>query len=563
MGVGREQSESIRGVAQTSAAPESIESAGRDRVLITRRNFLKHSSLTLASLAVSNPKSEASDAATLDPGSLKPFVDPLPIPTVAQPAGVRPNPEDLKQSVPVYDMAIRETRVKVHRDLPPTRMWTIGGSFPGVTIETKSGHAVQVNWKNQLPAQHFLPIDYTLHGAERNLPQVRSVIHLHGGRTPAASDGYPEEWIVPGKTQTCFYPLQQEAALLFYHDHTMGMNRLNIYAGMQGSFIVRDDVEQQLHLPKGKYEIPLMFCDRLLRTDGQLFYPVSENPKSPWVPEVFGNAILVNGKLLPYLDVEPRKYRFRLMNGSNGRFYRFSLQNQAEFHMIASDQGLLAAPVALTRLQLAPAERGDIIIDFSRMKDETVELRSDSFSILQFRVGREPVSDDSQLPSSIRPVRRLAESDSVRTRPLTLDERMDMVQRSMGMLLNNTPWHMPITEKPLLDTTEIWELINLTEDSHPIHLHLVRFQILDRRPFDTFEYMQKQIVRYTGPVVPPSPAEMGWKDTARADPGMVTRIIVPFQGYAGRYVWHCHILEHEDNEMMRPYEVLPATTTHT
>ncbi|MGC1921340.1 MAG: multicopper oxidase domain-containing protein [Acidobacteriaceae bacterium] len=563
MGVGREQSESIRGVAQTSAAPESIESAGRDRVLITRRNFLKHSSLTLASLAVSNPKNEASDAATLDPGALKPFVDPLPIPTVAQPTGSRPNPADLKQSVPVYDMAIRETRVKVHRDLPPTRMWTIGGSFPGVTIETKSGHAVQVNWKNQLPAQHFLPIDYTLHGAERNLPQVRSVIHLHGGRTPAASDGYPEEWIVPGKTQTCFYPSQQEAALLFYHDHTMGMNRLNIYAGMQGSFIVRDDVEQQLHLPKGKYEIPLMFCDRLLRTDGQLFYPVSENPKSPWVPEVFGNAILVNGKLLPYLDVEPRKYRFRLMNGSNGRFYRFSLQNQAEFHMIASDQGLLAAPVALTRLQLAPAERGDIIIDFSRMKDETVELRSDSFSILQFRVGREPVSDDSQLPSSIRPVRRLAESDSVRTRPLTLDERMDMVQRSMGMLLNNTPWHMPITEKPLLDTTEIWELINLTEDSHPIHLHLVRFQILDRRPFDTFEYMQKQIVRYTGPVVPPSPAEMGWKDTARADPGMVTRIIVPFQGYAGRYVWHCHILEHEDNEMMRPYEVLPATTTHT
>jgi len=563
VGVGREQSESIRGVAQTSAAPESIESAGRDRVLITRRNFLKHSSLTLASLAVSNPKNEASDAATLDPGALKPFVDPLPIPTVAQPTGSRPNPADLKQSVPVYDMAIRETRVKVHRDLPPTRMWTIGGSFPGVTIETKSGHAVQVNWKNQLPAQHFLPIDYTLHGAERNLPQVRSVIHLHGGRTPAASDGYPEEWIVPGKTQTCFYPSQQEAALLFYHDHTMGMNRLNIYAGMQGSFIVRDDVEQQLHLPKGKYEIPLMFCDRLLRTDGQLFYPVSENPKSPWVPEVFGNAILVNGKLLPYLDVEPRKYRFRLMNGSNGRFYRFSLQNQAEFHMIASDQGLLAAPVALTRLQLAPAERGDIIIDFSRMKDETVELRSDSFSILQFRVGREPVSDDSQLPSSIRPVRRLAESDSVRTRPLTLDERMDMVQRSMGMLLNNTPWHMPITEKPLLDTTEIWELINLTEDSHPIHLHLVRFQILDRRPFDTFEYMQKQIVRYTGPVVPPSPAEMGWKDTARADPGMVTRIIVPFQGYAGRYVWHCHILEHEDNEMMRPYEVLPATTTHT
>jgi spore coat protein A len=442
-------------------------------------------------------------------------------------------------------------------------MWTIGGTFPGMTIETKSGRALMVNWKNQLPAQHFLPIDYTLHGAERGVPEGRSVIHLHGGRTTAASDGYPEEWIVPGKTQTCFYPSQQDAALLFYHDHAMGINRLNIYAGMQGFFIVRDDVEQQLHLPKGKYEIPLMFCDRLLRTDGQLFYPVSENPKAPWVPEVFGNAILVNGKLLPYLDVEPRKYRFRLMNGSNGRFYRLSLENKAEFHQIGSDQGLLAEPVALTRMPLAPAERGDIIIDFRGMQGEKVELRSDSFSILQFRVGRDPVPDDSDLPSSLRPVRRIPESEAVRTRQLTLDEKMDPVQRSMGMLLNNTPWHMPVTEKPVLGTTEIWELINLTEDSHPIHLHLVRFQILDRRPFDTFDYMAKQQVRYTGAAVPPAPAEMGWKDTARADPGMVTRLIVPFQGYAGRYVWHCHILEHEDNEMMRPFEVLPAIAAGT
>jgi spore coat protein A len=486
-------------------------------------------------------------------------VDALAIPAVAQPVASRPNPDDLQRSVPVYDLAMRETEVKVHRDLQATRMWTIGGTFPGLTIETISGHAVQVNWKNRLPLQHFLPIDHTLHGAERSVPQVRSVIHLHGGRTPAASDGYPEEWIVPGKTQTCFYPSQQEAALLFYHDHTMGINRLNIYAGMQGFFIVRDSVEEQLNLPKGRHEIPLMFCDRLLRTDGQLFYPVSENPKAPWVPEVFGNAILVNGKLLPYLDVEPRKYRFRLMNGSNGRFYRFSLQNKAEFHQIGSDQGLLAAPVSLTRLPLAPAERGDIVIDFSLMKGETVELRSDSFSILQFRVGRNPVSDESRLPSSLRPLRRLTESEAVRTRRLTLDERMDPVQRSMGMLLNDTPWHMPTTEKPVLDTTEIWELINLTEDSHPVHLHLVRFQILDRRPFDTFDYYAKKNVRYTGPAVAPEAGELGWKDTARTDPGMVTRIIVPFQGYAGRYVWHCHILEHEDNEMMRPFEVLPAS----
>jgi spore coat protein A, manganese oxidase len=134
-----------------------------------------------------------------------------------------------------------------------------------------------------------------------------------------------------------------------------------------------------------------------------------------------------------------------------------------------------------------------------------------------------------------------------------------MVQQSMGMLLNKTPWHMPVTEKPVLDTTEIWELVNLTEDTHPIHLHLVRFQLLDRRPFDDFLYMDKGELRYTGPVRLPAPDELGWKDTVRAESGMITRIIVKFEGYTGRYVWHCHILEHEDNEMMRPYEVLPAT----
>jgi spore coat protein A len=128
----------------------------------------------------------------------------------------------------------------------------------------------------------------------------------------------------------------------------------------------------------------------------------------------------------------------------------------------------------------------------------------------------------------------------------------------MGMLLNKTPWHMPITEKPVLNTNEIWELVNLTDDVHPIHLHMVRFRILDRRRFDAFEFMTTGNLRYIGPPMPPDPNELGWKDTARVNAKTVTRILVPFVGYAGRYVWHCHVLEHEDNEMMRPYEVLPA-----
>jgi spore coat protein A len=246
------------------------------------------------------------------------------------------------------------------------------------------------------------------------------------------------------------------------------------------------------------------------------------------------------------------------MNGSNGRFFRFSLANGAELYQIGSDQGLLTAPVKLKRVTMAPAERADVLIDFSAMAGEQVNFVSDSFTILQFRVGKTAAGERGVVPPKLQEFERLAESSAVKTRQLTLDERMDDVQRSMGMLLNNTPWHAPITEKPVLNSTEIWELVNLTDDSHPIHLHLVRFQVLDRRRFDTFHFQEKGELRFTGPVVQPDANEMGWKDTVRADPGLVTRIIVPFVGYAGRYVWHCHVLEHEDNEMMRPFEVVKA-----
>jgi spore coat protein A len=521
----------------------------------TRRDFLKHSSLALAGAAI-----PAATPIDLNPDNLTPFVDPLPIPRIQKPSGTRPHPHHPAQQLPYYRLSVREFGQKVHRDLPPTRMWGFEGSFPGPTIETQSGAGMLVEWANELPHQHLLPVDHTLHGAEKSIPEVRSVIHLHGGRTPAASDGYPEEWVVPGKSQHCYYPSAQDAALLFYHDHTMGINRLNIYAGMQGLFIVRDPDEAALNLPSGPYEIPLMVTDRLLLTNGQLDYPVSEFPGRPWVPEVFGNAILVNGKLLPYCEVEPRPYRLRLANGSNGRFYRFALANKAEFHVISNDQGLLSNPIKTHRLPLAPAERADILVDFSTMAGSRVNLVSDSFDLLEFRVAARPAgkapADSSAVPATLRPPIKLDPATAIQTRRITLDENMDGIQRSMGMLLNNTPWHMPVTEKPVLGTTEIWEFVNSTEDSHPIHLHLVRFQILDRRRFDTFEFISKGTLRYTGPVLQPDATESGWKDTVRVDSGTVTRILVPFHDYAGRYVYHCHILEHEDNEMMRPFEVV-------
>jgi spore coat protein A len=525
----------------------------------SRRRFLRDAGLAVAAWSVrgDNGFAEKQQAAALDPSTLTPYVDALPIPPLARAVGVRASPENPKESIPFYRIAMREMRVKLHRDLAPTRMWGFGDSFPGPTIETQSGHGVMVEWVNRLPTQHFLPIDHTIMGAEPGVPEGRAVVHLHGGRTPADSDGYPENWTTPGKTQTCFYPSAQHAALLFYHDHSMGINRLNIYAGLQGFFIVRDPREDASGLPSGKYELPLMIADRLLLRDGQLSYPVSEFADRPWVPEVFGNAILANGKLLPYHEVEPRRYRLRLMNGSNGRFYRFGLSNHSSFQVIANDQGLLESPANARRLPLAPAERADMVVDFAPLAGTTVKLVSDSFEIMEFRVAKQGAPDSGHLPVELRAKDRLNEADAVRTRRLTLDERVDDVQRSMGMLLNNTPWHAPVTEKPALNTTEIWELVNLTEDSHPIHLHLVRFRILDRRRFDVFDYQAKGVLRFTGDAEPPEALESGWKDTVRADPGMVTRILVPFEGYAGRYVWHCHILEHEDNEMMRPYEVLP------
>jgi len=516
---------------------------------MTRRTFLN------ASLLAACAGNRASAAAALNPDSLAKFVDPLPIPPIAKSGGVRPIPGK-SSTAPYYRVAMQQIERKVHRDLPPTRLWACGGSVPGPTFETRSGEPLLIEWANELPAKHFLPIDRTLHGAEVSNPEVRGIVHVHGAKVPPAYDGYPEDWVVPGKSRTYFYPNQQDAAMLWYHDHTMGINRLNTYAGMFGLFIVRDAMEDALILPKGAYEIPLVIYDRLLRQDGALDYPLSGDDERPWVPEVFGNVMLVNGKAFPYLDVEPRKYRFRVLNGANGRFFHLSLSNEQTFHQIGTDQGLLPAPVQVERTMLAPAERADLIIDFSGHTGEQIVLRSDSFQILQFRVGQTKSPDTSRLPSTLRAVPKTAESSAIRTRALALLEMKSMKGESMAMLLNNTPWHMPVTENPVLNTTEIWSFINTTDDSHPIHLHLVRFQILDRRRFEPFIYQTTGEVRYTGPVTPPEPQESGWKDTVRADPKMVTRIIVRFEGYVGRYVWHCHVLEHEDNEMMRPYDVI-------
>jgi spore coat protein A len=536
----------------------------------TRRKFLESSILAAAAMRARVQQSPMrrmpapTEGLSLSPYSLERWVDPMPIPVAAVPAQTGPDPRNAKARIPRYRMRAREFQAKVHRDLPPTTFWGYEGMSPGPVFEARSGHPLMVEWVNELPTRHLLPIDHTLHGAEADKPLVRTVTHLHGAKVPPESDGNPERWFVPGESRTCYYPNGQDAAPLFYHDHAMGITRLNAVAGLFGPYFVRDAVEDSLNLPAGRFEIPIAIYDRLFKTDGQLDYPVSRDPAAPWTSEFNGNAILLNGKLFPFLEVEPRRYRLRIFNTSNAGFYTLSLAKEGSslvpggepFYMIGSDQGLLSEPVPMKSLALTPGERADLIMDFSPHAGREVYLKHASVPVMQIRVSPRATEDRSTIPAQLRPIRRFAESEAVKTRELTLDHHLDANGRATLMLLNGAHYSMPATETPALNSTEIWTLVNLTDDTHPIHLHLVRFQILDRRRFDFEVYRRTRNLVFTGPAVPPERHEAGWKDTVRADVLMATRIIIRFEGFPGRYVWHCHVLEHEDNEMMRPYEVV-------
>ena len=220
-------------------------------------------------------------------------------------------------------------------------------------------------------------------------------------------------------------------------DHALGITRLNMFAGLFGLYILRDELEAGLNLPHGKYEIPLILYDRSFDRDGQLFYPVSGDPESPWVSEVFGDGILVNGKLFPFLEVEPRLYRFRVLNAANGRFFHLAFSARTTFHQIGTDLGLLARPVPLESFALAPGERADLLVDFSSHRGESIVLTSDSLPVMQFRVAKDAVENKNSLPSTLREVALLSEDVATKTRILTLGEKDDMAGLARMMLLNN------------------------------------------------------------------------------------------------------------------------------
>lgn len=503
----------------------------------------------------------------------------------------------------LYEIAARAVQQQLHRDLPATPLWAYGGQFPGPTLEVKRGQRIFVRWTNEITGLEFLlpqAFDPHLHGTHAGEPSTKIVTHVHGAVTRTESDGRPDAWFTEGfarrgsewSREVYEYPNEQDACTLWYHDHAIGQTRLNVYAGLAGAYIIRDDAEDALGLPAGPYEIPLIIQDRSFAADGTLTYPVAEHSadghRGPWVPEYFGDTILVNGKVWPFLEIEPRKYRLRILNGANSRFFRLRLSDGRPFIQIGSDQGLLAAPVEVRRLVLAPGERADVVVDFSGARGRAIRLLNDAPTpypngeaanpsttgqVMELRVNRGLNGQDTaRIPRRLAAVAPLAEAGAT-VRNMALREYKDANGDPLMVLLNGRRWDAPITTRPRLGDTEVWSLINTTEDAHPIHLHLVRFQVLDRQSFRVEDYLSAWKADHPGegpdpiPVAPylrgrrepPAPQERGWKDTVVVEPKKVVRIIARFDGFPGQYPWHCHMLEHEDNEMMLQFEVVPRT----
>jgi len=627
---------------------------------------------------------------TLPPGAVDKYVLPLVKPP-AMPGKFGKNKDKYKIAVRQFQQQILSPGNGLS-PLPKTTVWSYGSidhpgtvaeggtfNYPAFTIEASANKDTQVVWKNELvdpmgnALPHILPVDQTLHwanppgglaGRDKRgfdptpyMGPVPMVTHVHGAHTTEDSDGYAEAWYLPdagdipagyAQTGTFFdyfnvkyghnwgpgsaafkYMNDQPATTLWYHDHTLGMTRLNVYAGPAGYWLIRGG-PYDLDLgyvapgvgddPLGEYtEIPIVIQDRSFNADGSLFYPDNRaffeglepaqlqipfipdiacdglpSDVSPiWNPEFFGNMMVVNGFTWPYLEVEQRRYRFRFLNGCNSRFLILKTDNDMPFYQIGSDQGFLPETQQLSQLLMAPAERADVIMDFTNIPVGTeiilLNLGPDepfgggtpgvdfdpahpdsTGQVMQFRVKAATSPDNSILPTTLPAKSALGPADNTRAVSLNEEESGSVrvsedasgnivLNCSTGEVFGPTSallgtvnpdgtgnpllWSDLISENPALGAIETWEIHNFTEDAHPIHVHLVHFEVVDREDG-------------VGNVRGPEAWETGYKDTVIAYPGEITRIKALYD-VPGFYVWHCHIVEHEDNEMMRPYHVGP------
>lgn len=542
--------------------------------------------------------------------ALQPYVDALDVPRVAAPTST-------SGSFDYYTIQAVQFTQQLHRDLPPTVLWGYddgqGASFPGPTIVAHKGRAVRVKWINNLPppGHNPLPVDYSLMPLDMGAADDRMIVHLHGGRVPSASDGTPELAYGPGQSAIFTYPNDQTARLMWYHDHAWGLTRINTQLGLAGGYLLTDAVEASLNLPGpigSDFDVPLIITNKTFRPNGRLYYPRrydetgSNQPVPSCVPEFFGDTNLVNGKVWPYLDVQPRKYRFRVLDAASARFYQLSLHVvKPDGHIgatlplvqIGNEGGFLRAPVTFDpatgaggnngKLLLAPADRADLIVDFSAFAGQTLVLTNDAAApfpsgdefpnpdapgttgqIMQFRVSADPADpvDTSVIPSVLASIPDLRNSSVFPVAAVhniglweTLDEFGRLIQK-LG-INGGQAYTDPTAEFTRLGTIEKWNYINTTMDMHPMHIHEFNGQIVQRRPFDLRYYLNTGLISFTGPAVPPGPNELrAWKEVFQCPPGMVTTVLVDARtGFAGKYVYHCHILEHEEHDMMRPFEV--------
>ncbi|MEV6266831.1 multicopper oxidase family protein [Kribbella sp. NPDC051936] len=447
-----------------------------------------------------------------------------------------------------YEIVQREVTAEI---LPgvPTRLWTYGGTFPGPTIESRRGHAITVAHRNELP--------------------VPTVVHLHGGRTPAESDGYPTDLVLPSGwehhahgmhdpravtsnvTREYTFPLDQRPTLLWYHDHRMDFTAPAVWRGLAGMHLVRDDAEECLGLPSGARELPLLIADRAFAADGSLAYPsidpsltMRPGVEEPYLAGVLGDVVLVNGAPWPVHEVDAARYRLRILNASNARHYDLEAVlddgRRLDLIQIGADQGLLSTPVTHRHLPIAPAERYDVIADFGRVavggrvrivnRSGTGRTRD----VLAFHVVRK-AADPSRIPDVLSDdLPRWQRSEAVRTRDFAF--RAGQLGDGHGWLIGGRPFAPDRTDVTTrLGDVELWRLV--ADVHHPVHLHLAGFRILSRGGRE------------------PLPSDAGLKDTVSLRPGESAEIITRFDGYRGRYLFHCHNAEHEDMGMMANLEI--------
>ncbi len=576
---------------------------------------------------------------------------------------------------PLYDLNVSEVKVDAAKTLQqilpltrqdgsstgfgPTTVFAYGGIVkdpatgasvffrhsPGATFLVTKGRPTNVEWINNITGPHFLPVDPTIHWANPNniaAPQppfnafppgylsaqepVPIVTHLHGGEVPSVYDGGPDVWFTnDGKvgpkftTRHYVYPNGQEATSMFYHDHALGMTRLNVLAGLAGFYIIQDPKDEIAPLlPSGKFSLPLAIQDRSFYVidecgNNELAFPnVGVTAAHPyWSPEFFGDTIMVNGHTWPFVNVDRGQYRLSLLNGSNARFYNLFFDNGMPFIVIGSDGGYLQSPAQINSMILLPGSRAEILVDFSNVAPGTeIIMRNNAAApfpdgdpadpdtvgqIIMFKVGSNPGFAPRTLPALLNPTLKGPKFPTLgaegHTRILTLNEQLDPVTGNpLGLFLNGQMWDAPVSEIPKNNTTENWFFVNLSADAHPMHLHLVQFQIVSRQDFDKNRYLtdwlnlnrdgltdgmlpfkmdwETKVLPFEPYLIPGTqtfalPEEKGWKDVIRAMPNQVTQIRVRFKKQDGLpyefdpsegpgYVWHCHIVDHEDNEMMRP-----------